>query len=131
MRIFRRVLIGFLILLLAWLWLRQRDEDQIDSPAPAPKKPERRSVIQDDLTEIVGIGPAYARTLNAIGIVSFEQLARQDAASLAARLTTVRVSEARIRRDRWIEQAVERSQFRPAAWSGNDNGHSTKIGYTE
>jgi predicted flap endonuclease-1-like 5' DNA nuclease len=109
MRVCRRVLIGFLLLLLVWLWLRQRDEERSDSLTPAPKTPERRSVVQDDLTAIVGIGPAYARALNRIGIQSFRQLAAQNADSLAARLTDVRVSAARIRRDRWIEQASERS----------------------
>jgi nucleotidyltransferase/DNA polymerase involved in DNA repair len=131
MRVFRRVLIGFWLLLFVWLWLRQRNEERIASLTPLPRGSERRSLVQDDLTTIVGIGPVYAAALNRIGIQSFRQLAAQNADSLAARLTAVRVSAARIRRDRWIEQAGERSQSHAVVWSGNDNGHSTKIDYTE
>jgi hypothetical protein len=128
MRILRCLLVGVVLgFVAAWLWMRRHDETAVDNLSPTTRMP----AYQDDLTEVVGIGPAYARALNSIGIQSFEQLARQDADALAARLTTVRVSAARIRRDRWIEQAGERSQRRPLTWSGNDNGRSTKIGYTE
>lgn len=61
----------------------------------------------DPLIEINGIGPAYEQALNAIGIFTFAQLARQDADALAARLP-VRVAAARIRREGWIEQARAR-----------------------
>jgi large subunit ribosomal protein L21 len=60
--------------------------------------------MQDPLTEINGIGPAFEKALNAIGIRSFADLARQDADDLAQRLP-VRVTADRIRRDEWIEQA--------------------------
>ena len=61
----------------------------------------------DPLVEINGIGPAYEQALNAIGIFTFDQLARQDADALAARLP-VRVTAGRIRREGWIEQARAR-----------------------
>lgn len=60
----------------------------------------------DPLTRINGIGPVYARALNALGIVSFAQLADQDPESLAHRMG-VSISAQRIRRERWIEKAEE------------------------
>lgn len=132
MRILRCIFVGFLLgLAVGWLWLRRQNEVLIGINSVGLRSDARATSHQDNLTEITGIGPAYARALTVIGIQSFEQLARQDADSLAAWLTTVRVSAARIKRDRWIEQAVERSQPRPSVWSGNDNGRSTKIDYTE
>lgn len=134
MRVLRYVLVGFLLgLMVGWLWPRRTDDvpESTDSRIRTPRPQDRRVTPPDNLTDLKGIGPAYAQALNAIGIQSFEQLARQDVDSLAARLTMVRVSAARIRRDRWIEQAAERGQPRRSVWSGNDNGRSTKIGYTE
>jgi predicted flap endonuclease-1-like 5' DNA nuclease len=61
---------------------------------------------KDDLTLINGIGPAFERALNAVGIHSFAQLARQTPEELASQLAA-RVTAERIRRDRWIEQARE------------------------
>jgi predicted flap endonuclease-1-like 5' DNA nuclease len=61
---------------------------------------------KDDLTLINGIGPAFERALNAVGIRSFAQLAQQTPEELAIQLAT-RVTAERIRRDRWIEQARE------------------------
>jgi succinoglycan biosynthesis transport protein ExoP len=51
-----------------------------------------------------GIGPVYEKTLNALGIVSFAQLAEQDPESLAERMG-LQITADRIRRDRWVEQA--------------------------
>jgi hypothetical protein len=74
------------------------------------------------LTRIDGIGPAYEKALNALGVVNFAQLAVQDPEELAERMDG-RVTADRIRNDRWIEQAqalVERSaspsKRRRAAW---------------
>jgi len=61
---------------------------------------------KDDLTLINGIGPAFEKALNALGIRTFAQLAEQDADDLASRIAA-RVTPERIRRDRWIEQAHE------------------------
>jgi predicted flap endonuclease-1-like 5' DNA nuclease len=75
-----------------------------DEPAAPPKKPSR-----DPLTEIDGIGPAYEQALQALGIETYAQLAQQNPDDLAARLSA-RVSAARIRQERWIEQAQEKMQ---------------------
>lgn len=67
-------------------------------PAPQP----------DSLTTIAGIGPAFEKALNALGIYTFAELARQNADDLAARLPA-RVTAERIRRDQWIEQAQRKA----------------------
>ena len=59
---------------------------------------------KDLLTEIEGIGPTYEQALNLLGITTFEQLAAQDAYTLASRMAS-RVTAKRILRERWIEQA--------------------------
>lgn len=74
---------------------------------PRPAQPAAGSQQPDPLIEINGIGPAYEQALQAIGITTFAQLARQDADALAARLP-VRVTAERIRREGWIEQARAR-----------------------
>ena len=63
----------------------------------------------DDLTTINGIGPSFAKALNAMGIRTFAQLATQDPDDLAQRMA-VRVTADRIRRDKWIEQARSKSE---------------------
>ncbi len=87
---------------------------------PAPSKPVHTS---DPLTVLDGIGPAYERALNAIGIYTFAQLAKQNPDDLAMRLSAVRVTAARIRRDRWIEQADAQANLPVSTstrWSAND-----------
>lgn len=69
------------------------------------------AMSNDDLTLINGIGPTFAKALNALGIHTFSQLAGQSAADLASRMTT-RITAERIRRDRWIEQARELARSR-------------------
>ncbi|MAS33212.1 MAG: hypothetical protein CL610_04345 [Anaerolineaceae bacterium] len=74
-------------------------------PASKPRAPEpKRAPTPDALTEIDGIGPAFAQALNAIGIHTFAELARQNPDDLAAQLPA-RINADRIRRDGWIEQA--------------------------
>jgi predicted flap endonuclease-1-like 5' DNA nuclease len=72
---------------------------------------ESRHVVNDDLTLINGVGPAFARALNTLGIHTFAQLAEQNAADLAGRMTA-RITAERILRDRWIEQARELARSR-------------------
>ena len=60
--------------------------------------------VANDLTIIEGIGPAYARALNAVGIHSFADLAAQKPAELIGKLQT-RVSLERARD--WIKQAKQ------------------------
>ena len=87
---------------------QQPAEARVWQPEPvrAPGRPAEQS---DPLTEINGIGPAFEQALNAIGIFTFAQLARQDADTLADRLAGMRVTAERIVRDQWIEQARERA----------------------
>jgi predicted flap endonuclease-1-like 5' DNA nuclease len=87
--------------------------DRLISLAP-PREPERPRFQQmarptplpsstpagDDLTEINGIGPVFAERLIAEGIMSFADLAGQDAAKLAEKID---VAETRIAP--WIEEA--------------------------
>lgn len=98
-----RFLTFFLIGLVCGLWARET------LLPPAPRRAAHAEGAADALIEIVGIGPAFSQALQDAGIVTFAQLARQDADALAERLGN-RVPAERIRRERWIEQARERSQ---------------------
>src|SRR5688500_2716645 len=108
----RYLLIGLILgLVLAWIWFNEETYQQSSpavSPLPPPPPPAapkpKEPVPKDSLIEIEGVGPAYERALNALGIFTFAQLASQDADSLAANLTA-RVTAERIRREKWIEQA--------------------------
>ena len=60
---------------------------------------------KDNLKEIRGIGPAFERVLNKMGIVTFRQVAQWDATDLkriSAKLDTV---PDRIKRDKWMASA--------------------------
>ena len=60
---------------------------------------------KDDLSKIHGIGPAFARTLNKMGLYSFDQIARwtpEDIDKVAKKLYT---APERIKRDKWIAEA--------------------------
>jgi predicted flap endonuclease-1-like 5' DNA nuclease len=61
------------------------------------------AALADDLTDIVGIGPVYAKRLAASGITSFAELATADIATTAAAVNVAadRVAE-------WVEQARQR-----------------------
>lgn len=58
------------------------------------------AALADDLTDIVGIGPVYAKRLAASGISSFADLAAADVTTTAAavNVTAERVAE-------WVDQA--------------------------
>jgi predicted flap endonuclease-1-like 5' DNA nuclease len=60
---------------------------------------------RDDLKLISGVGPAYEKQLNALGIYSFEQVAKLDAASIQAIEQLTKYFPGRIERDDWIGQA--------------------------
>jgi predicted flap endonuclease-1-like 5' DNA nuclease len=65
---------------------------------------------KDDLSKIHGIGPAFARTLNKMGLFSFGQIARwtpEDIDKVAKKLYT---APDRIRRDNWVAGA--KKQYR-------------------
>jgi len=90
-------------------------EPQAKAPAaeptemPAPTPPVATAAgSPDPLTEINGIGPAFERALNEIGIFTYAQLAQQSAEALAASMDARGVTAERIERDEWIEQAQAR-----------------------
>jgi len=65
---------------------------------------------KDNLKEIRGIGPAFERVLNSMGIVTFQQVAQWDASTLkqiADKLDTV---PERIKRDKWMASAKKLHQ---------------------
>ena len=65
---------------------------------------------KDDLSKIHGIGPAFARTLNKMGLHSFGQIARwkpEDIDTIAKKLYT---APDRIKRDNWVAGA--KKQYR-------------------
>jgi predicted flap endonuclease-1-like 5' DNA nuclease len=77
--------------------------------APSPRQPvlEQRS---DELAEILGIGPVYARQLRALGVDTYAQIAawtEDDIEEIARGLATY---PKRIRSGRWIEQAQALAQ---------------------
>ncbi len=75
-------------------------------PEPGPRQP--APAAPDDLTRIRGIGPTYARALNALGVTTFAQLAEADPEALAAQID--RLSAERIRQEDWIGQAAALSK---------------------
>ena len=69
----------------------------------AKERPKDRP--KDDLSKIHGVGPAFAKTLNKMGLYSFDQIARwtpEDIDKVAKKLYT---APERIKRDRWIAEA--------------------------
>ncbi len=58
----------------------------------------------DPLTRIDGISPAYEKALNALGIVSFAQLAEQNPETLAEAIEGP-ITADQIRQNGWVEQA--------------------------
>lgn len=72
---------------------------QIGQPKPSPAQP------KDDLKEIRGIGPAFERELNKLGIVSFQQVAQWDAPTLQQIADKLDTAPDRIKRDKWIARA--------------------------
>jgi predicted flap endonuclease-1-like 5' DNA nuclease len=126
-RVFRLILVLLIGYYVTKWWLNQQQ-----TPAAAPIKTTSKvkpqspsstvSHSSDSLTEIDGIGPAYERALNTLGIRTFAQLAAQNPDDLANHLSSVRVTAARIKRDHWIEQAAARANLPvpSSRWSGND-----------
>jgi predicted flap endonuclease-1-like 5' DNA nuclease len=60
---------------------------------------------KDDLKRISGIGPVYEKTLNSIGIYTFEQVSKMDAATIKAVEEITNYFPGRIQRDDWMGQA--------------------------
>jgi len=72
---------------------------QIAQPKPSPTQP------KDDLKKIRGIGPAFERELNKLGIATFQQVAQWDADMLQQIAAKLDTAPARIIRDKWIVKA--------------------------
>ncbi len=70
-------------------------------PAPPAAATPPAAAAADDLTEITGIGPAFAARLHELGVATFAALAGADAAELASQIPGA--SEERIAA--WIGQA--------------------------
>ncbi len=69
-------------------------------PPASSSSPEK-----DDLSEIRGIGPAFERALNNMGIVTFRQIAQWDATNLKQIADRLETLPERITRDQWIARA--------------------------
>ena len=68
--------------------------------AAAPKKAAAKKAAKDDLTQLTGVGPALAKTLNEAGVTSFAQVAAWTAADMEALGVT-----AKAEKNGWIEAA--------------------------
>ena len=71
---------------------------------------EQAKAAKDDLSQIHGIGPVFARTLNKMGLHTFVQIARwkpEDIEKVAKKLYT---APERIKRDNWIAEAKKLHQ---------------------
>ncbi len=129
-RVFRVILVLMIGYYLTQWWLNQQQNNAAltkSKPEPVKRTPPSPKTTPDPLTEIDGIGSAFERALNAIGIQTFVQLAGQEADQLAAKLSGVRITSARIKKDRWIEQAAEYAASPASAssrWSANDGKSS-------
>lgn len=60
---------------------------------------------QDDLTELKGVGPKFARALSRAGVSTFAQIAAWTDADVATIAEQIGTTPGRIHRDRWIESA--------------------------
>ncbi len=68
--------------------------------APAAKAAAPAAAAADDLTQLIGVGPAAAKKLNEAGLTSFAQIAALSADDIAA-IDAVKV------KPEWVEQAKE------------------------
>ena len=72
---------------------------------------------EDDLTQIAGIGKAFAKRLNDMGVYQFQQLAELDPQQLDHPGCELREFRNRILRDDWIGQATQLNSDR---WESGD-----------
>ena len=88
----------------AWA-VRDRMLPAPEAPTDTPPKFRHGSApSEDDLTEIKGIGPAFATRLAEASIASFNDLAAQDAEAIAEAVNTTPEAA-----QRWIDSAAERT----------------------
>lgn len=77
-----------------------------DGPVPGDWRglPAKRS---DELAEISGVGPAFAKAMREAGIDTYAQIAAWNDSDIERYATAVGAHAKRIRTDRWVEQARE------------------------
>jgi predicted flap endonuclease-1-like 5' DNA nuclease len=75
-----------------------------EAPTDTPPRFRTGAAPSDDLTEIKGIGPAFASRLAGADIVTFDDLAVQNADALADAVNTTPDTA-----QRWIDAAAARS----------------------
>lgn len=96
-----------LVLLLAlWHWLSRATRQPRRSPADSLPRAPLQPGGGDDLKQIKGVGKVIESRLHALGITSFEQIARFTPEDIE-RVDKVLDFKGRIQRERWIEQARE------------------------
>ncbi len=77
-----------------------------DGPAPGGRRglPPKRS---DELTQISGVGPAFAKAMREAGIDTYAQIAAWNGGDVERYAAAVGAHAKRIHTDRWVEQARE------------------------
>lgn len=88
----------------------RRNQALIDAPqaagtAPPASPAPTAAAGGDDLTRIKGLGPKLAAQLNALGIMSYSQIAAWDDAEIDRIDRRLGRFQGRIRRDEWVSQA--------------------------
>jgi len=72
----------------------------------------------DDLKEIKGIGPLIEKKLNMLGIISFKQISELPSEALEQVAHALKFFPDRIRRDNWVQQALELSRLKTKKVAG-------------
>lgn len=83
-----------------------------DAPAKAEKPaakaaPKAKTAGNDDLTQLTGVGPAFAKKLNEAGVTSFAQVAAWKDADLEALDAEIAGIKAKAESGDWVKQAKE------------------------
>lgn len=74
---------------------------------PAAKAAPKAKTASDDLTQLNGVGPAFAKKLNEAGVTSFAQVAAWKAADLDALDADIPGIKAKAETGDWVKQAKE------------------------
>ena len=84
--------------------VKQTVNNQVSSKSSTRTKSDTNTLEKDDLKSISGIGPKLENQLNAMGIVSFRQIA-EFSPSDVSKVSETLAFPGRIERDNWIESA--------------------------
>lgn len=85
-------------------------EEKVAKPAAKAEAPSTKTA-NDDLTQITGIGPVHAKSLNDAGYTSFEQLASLTAKDIEKIAEIDGISTDKIEADDWKNQAAQLNNF--------------------